>query len=503
MTGRGAGLAAASAEGGIVAGSVLQNDAFTQAASLGNGAVPPDPIVASDERDSSMVAWRRADGTLAARHKPAAKPFEPETSLASAGLGTVGAGEYAAAGDRLGDFAVAMIQSSAAGRTLSGAVYDRPPGKPAGSTSSNYQRRAKPRLRWRGGAELWGRAQFTGVRRRHRDRDDRAPVPARLAGAGRRGAASLDRRRGGPPRPAGREQGARPADRQHAAAPAVAGQRCAQARQDAADHSPAARTRRARGCATSRSTTATGRARRGGPAARTATGVPGATGWSPRRSTRRATWHGGRCACGSPAEPEPFVRLGWERAPRADPPGRWASAGARRRTPAADGHRQRDAGLVLRRRRAPDARRSRRHARRSCSQAGADLIDVGGESAFGGRPPVPAGGGARARACRSSARSPASSARSSPSTPTSRRSPRRRSRRARRSSTTSRGCATRELADVCAAHGRRRSWSCTRAWRRSGTLLDPAPTTTSWPTCATSSPSGSRVARRRGVAGSS
>jgi len=161
MTGRGAGLAAASAEGGIVAGSVLQNDAFTQAASLGNGAVPPDPIVASDERDSSMVAWRRADGTLAARHKPAAKPFEPETSLASAGLGTVGAGEYAAAGDRLGDFAVGMIQSSAAGRTLSAAVYDRPPGKPAGSTSSNYQRRAKPRLRWRAGAELWGGAQFT------------------------------------------------------------------------------------------------------------------------------------------------------------------------------------------------------------------------------------------------------------------------------------------------------------------------------------------------------
>jgi hypothetical protein len=161
MTGRGAGLAAASAEGGLVAGAVLSNDAFGQPVSLGGGAVPPDPVVASDERDNGMVAWRRADGTIAARYKPAAKAFDGEASLASSALGSVGAGEYAAAGDRLGDFVVPMIQGSAAGRTLSAAVYDRPPGKPVGSSSSNYQRRSRPRLRWKAGTEVWGQAQFT------------------------------------------------------------------------------------------------------------------------------------------------------------------------------------------------------------------------------------------------------------------------------------------------------------------------------------------------------
>ena len=66
------------------------------------------------------------------------------------------------------------------------------------------------------------------------------------------------------------------------------------------------------------------------------------------------------------------------------------------RPPVADGHRQRLAGLLQRRRPARRPRRARRARRASCSPTGADVIDVGGESATTG----PAGrgrGGDRAR----------------------------------------------------------------------------------------------------------
>ena len=161
------------------------------------------------------------------------------------------------------------------------------------------------------------------------------------------------------------------------------------------------------------------------------------------------------------------------------------------------GHRQRDAGLVL-----------RRAATHPTSTA---RVAHGARAARGGRGPPrrrrrvrarrPAGGrrrgGDRARRAADRARWPASSARSSRSTRTSRRSPRRRSRRARRSSTTSPACATRRLADVCArdrrgarahAHARGAEGDAARSRRT---------TTTSWPTSSRSCASGwtSRVAR--------
>ena len=98
--------------------------------------------------------------------------------------------------------------------------------------------------------------------------------------------------------------------------------------------------------------------------------------------------------------------------------------------------------------------------------AGADILDVGGESGITLRPRRRGRRGDRARrAARSNARRP-SSGRRSRSTPTSRWWPRPRSPPARSSSTTSAGCATR--CSPTSARGRaRRSCSCTRARRPS------------------------------------
>ena len=109
---------------------------------------------------------------------------------------------------------------------------------------------------------------------------------------------------------------------------------------------------------------------------------------------------------------------------------------------------------------------------RELAAAGARIVDVGGESAFGGRPPVPADEeaarvvpvieavGARARRARSR------------STRTSRRSPRRRSRPARTSSTTSPGCAIPSWPRSAPATGAGLVVMHTRVAPK-GTLLDP------------------------------
>ena len=84
--------------------------------------------------------------------------------------------------------------------------------------------------------------------------------------------------------------------------------------------------------------------------------------------------------------------------------------------PAGDGHRQRQPGLVLRRRADDDARRPGRARARQLVADGADLIDVGGESGVTYTGVTAAGGRERARRpARRSAWSPrASSSRSTP-----------------------------------------------------------------------------------------
>ena len=138
------------------------------------------------------------------------------------------------------------------------------------------------------------------------------------------------------------------------------------------------------------------------------------------------------------------------------PSGRCSPPAARcraRRPAAADGHRQRDARLVLGR--AACTRRSRSASSwpHALLEAGADVIDIGGESGVTEPARGHAGGGDRARRAADRARAPASSARSSRSTPTSRRS---------RAAAIAAGAAIvndvsglrdPELADVCAETG--------------------------------------------------
>ena len=65
-------------------------------------------------------------------------------------------------GDRVGDFAVAMVQGTPGGlRTLTVAVYDRPPGAPFIESSQTYKRKTRPELRWRPGPRAVGRADAT------------------------------------------------------------------------------------------------------------------------------------------------------------------------------------------------------------------------------------------------------------------------------------------------------------------------------------------------------
>ena len=131
-------------------------------------------------------------------------------------------------------------------------------------------------------------------------------------------------------------------------------------------------------------------------------------------------------------------------------------------------------------------------------EAGADLLDVGGESARGDRPAVDGRGGDRARRAADRA--------------ADRRARRARvgrhlqagggrggdRRRAPCSSTTSPGCATRRWPTSARAPAPG-SCSCTRAWRRRARCSIPAATTTWWPTSPASCASGWPLAIAHGV----
>ena len=177
---------------------------------------------------------------------------------------------------------------------------------------------------------------------------------------------------------------------------------------------------------------------------------------SPRRSARRSR----------PSSPTCRERAG---AGSCGPAGGGCGSAA---TPLADGHRQRHARLVLRRRRAARPRRARGPRARARRGGRADRRHR--RRVRVRRPPdrSPAEEEIDARRAASSRRSRPSSTCSSPSTPTSRRWPRRRSRRARSIVNDVSG-----LRDPGSPRSARRpaprSCSCTRACAPKGTLLDP------------------------------
>jgi hypothetical protein len=166
MSGAGRGYAVAQTPGGPqVFGTWLDHDHFQPGGRLDSidSFAPSKPEVASTDRNDNAIAWRLtgADGnSLArARYRDGDTPgpaFGGEVTVSRGDLGPVADPGVFIGGDRVGDFAVAMVQGNVGARALAVAVFDRPPGAPFIETSQAYKRKTRPELRWRPGLELWG-----------------------------------------------------------------------------------------------------------------------------------------------------------------------------------------------------------------------------------------------------------------------------------------------------------------------------------------------------------
>jgi hypothetical protein len=168
MNGLGVGYAAAQS-GWQVFGSWLDHDHFqlTQRLDSTQGDFGAKPEVASTDRNDSAIAWRvaGADGSSVARARyhdgeDAKGAFGPEVTLSRPDLGPVVDPGVFVGADRSGDVAVAMVQGTPGARTLSVAIYDRPPGTPFIDETEAYKRKTRPELRWRPGNDPWGVQTF-------------------------------------------------------------------------------------------------------------------------------------------------------------------------------------------------------------------------------------------------------------------------------------------------------------------------------------------------------
>ena len=108
------------------------------------------------------MVWRREAGgaaTLQARYRPDEKPFEAETTLSVPEFGTVSGGPEISS-SKSGDFATAFVQQAGVTRRLVAAVYDDAPATPVGRTTSTFQRRRQPVLKWSPSTDLWGPPRY-------------------------------------------------------------------------------------------------------------------------------------------------------------------------------------------------------------------------------------------------------------------------------------------------------------------------------------------------------
>jgi hypothetical protein len=154
IDGGGEGGAVVSA-GGQALSSVLDHNVFGAASLLGGGL---RPVVSGTDEGNVAAAWVDGGGLAHGRFAQRATPFEPAAPLSRADLGAVT--DLLISGDRVGDYAVAMVQGPDGARTLSATVWDRPPGRPSVPTSATYTRRARPSVRWGAGLDLWGAQTF-------------------------------------------------------------------------------------------------------------------------------------------------------------------------------------------------------------------------------------------------------------------------------------------------------------------------------------------------------
>lgn len=166
MGGGGVGYAVAQGQGGTaVLGSWLSRDHFQVPGRLdgADSATPTKPEVAASDRGDIALTWRTGPvgGTVArARFKDGESGVGPEFTVSNPALGPVIDPGVFVGGDRLGDFAVAMVQGSPGAYALTGAVFDRAPGSPFIEETTTYKRKTRPDFRWRAGIELWGAQRF-------------------------------------------------------------------------------------------------------------------------------------------------------------------------------------------------------------------------------------------------------------------------------------------------------------------------------------------------------
>ena len=80
-----------------------------------------------------------------------------------------------------------MVQGApGANRTVTAAVQDRPPGRPGAIAHSAWQNKARPKLEWRPGTDLWGPQRFrvAGRRQGRGETTGTSLVPAQRLRAG-------------------------------------------------------------------------------------------------------------------------------------------------------------------------------------------------------------------------------------------------------------------------------------------------------------------------------
>ncbi len=159
MNGRGAGEGVAQEFDNGVVGALLDRDVFETSYVLGASSTPSKPEVAGTDRGNLAIAWRSGTDALA-RVKPYREPFAATTAVSNPAFGPVNDPGVFIGGDRVGDFAVAMVQGVAGAKALTVAEFDDPPSAPYIGRAEAYKRKTRPELKWRPGIDLWGEQTF-------------------------------------------------------------------------------------------------------------------------------------------------------------------------------------------------------------------------------------------------------------------------------------------------------------------------------------------------------
>jgi hypothetical protein len=196
MNGRGAGEAVAQTFDNGVMGSLLDRDVFETAYLLGTSPTPSKPEVAGTDRGNLAIAWRSGADAVGL-FKPYRKPFAGRRHALQPAYGPVNDPGVFIGGDRVGDFAVAMVQGAEGAKALTWPVYDDPPTAPYIGTAEAYKRKTRP-------SSSGGRAPTCGARRR-------SACSWTACRSGRRGRRASCRRRRSRPAPQVVRRGGRPA----------------------------------------------------------------------------------------------------------------------------------------------------------------------------------------------------------------------------------------------------------------------------------------------------